>query len=125
MTYGILKVICAIRIVENPMFIRNAINNSIIDTPVTMSAFSIGMLVTPNIKVRNLRFILWIPMEAKVPITVAISAERSAMIRVLYKVLMIASSWKRDTYHFPVNPPHLARVLELLKDRTISVMIGA
>jgi len=68
---------------------------------------------------------LAIPMEAKVPITVAISAERSAMIRVLYKVLMIASSWKRDTYHFPVNPPHLARVLELLKDRTISVMIGA
>ena len=41
------------------------------------------------------------------------------------QVLMIASSWKRDTYHFPVNPPHLARVLELLKDRTISVMIGA
>ena len=97
MTYGILKVICAIRIVVNPMVIRNAMNSSIIDTPVTISAFSIGMLVTPSIKVRNLRFILWIPMEAKVPITVAISAERSAMIRVLYKVLMIASSWKRDT----------------------------
>ena len=99
--------------------------SSIMDTPVTMSAFSIGMLVTPSIKVRNLRFMLWIPMDASVPITVAISAESRAMIRVLYKVLMIASSWKRDTYHFPVNPPHLARVLELLKDRTISVMIGA
>lgn len=125
MTYGILKVICAIKIVVNPIVIRNAMKSSIMDTPVTMSAFSIGMLVTPSIKVRNLRFMLWIPMDASVPITVAISAESRAMIRVLYKVLMIASSWKRDTYHFPVNPPHLARVLELLKDRTISVMIGA
>ena len=30
-----------------------------------------------------------------------------------------------STYHFVVNPPHLERDLEELKDNTISVMIGA
>ena len=46
-------------------------------------------------------------------------------IRVVYRACMISSFWKRDTYHFVVNPPHLARDLEALKDSTTRVAIGA
>jgi len=120
-----LNVICAKRIVLNPSVKRNAMKRSIRDTPVTISAFSIGMFVTPIKRVRILEFIACMPSAAQVPINVAISAESNAMISVVYNAFIISLFWKRDTYHFLVNPPHLERVLVLLKERTIKVTIGA
>lgn len=70
-----LNVICAKRIVLNPSVKRNAMKRSIRDTPVTISAFSIGMFVTPIKRVRILEFIACMPSAAQVPINVAISAE--------------------------------------------------
>lgn len=110
--------------VENPRENLNAINRSIRDMPVTMSAFSIGIFVTPMKRVRNLGFIAWMPMDAAVPMTVAARAETRAMIRVVYRAFIISWFWNRETYHFPVKPPHFARVLALLKDRTIKVTMG-
>ena len=74
---------CASSTVENPRVKRNATKSSIREIPITISALSIGMLVTPIIKVRIFGFIAWIPREAAVPIKVAISAESNAMIRVV------------------------------------------
>ena len=50
-------------------------NSSIIETPVTISAFMTGMLFTVIRGVRHRRRILARPMAAKVPATVAISVE--------------------------------------------------
>ena len=80
------------RIVEKPRVNRQAINRSIREIPVTISEFSTGILVTPMITVRHLAFIAVIPIAAQVPIKVAMSAERNAIARVLYKALMMASS---------------------------------
>ena len=38
---------------------------------------------------------------------------------------MICSFLRSSLYHFSVNPPHFALVLDWLKDRTINVTIGA
>ena len=57
-TYGILNVICAISTVLNPREIPNAINASIREIPVTISEFSIGMLLIPMTMVRGIRFML-------------------------------------------------------------------
>ena len=61
MTYGMLNVICASSTVVNPSencgkSILPAINNSIREIPVTISAFNIGILVIPIITVRNFAF---------------------------------------------------------------------
>ena len=47
MTYGILKVICAIKTVTNPKFV-NFTNKSIMEIPVTISALSNGIFVAPR-----------------------------------------------------------------------------
>ena len=111
--------------VENPSENRNAMKSSIREMPVTISAFSMGMLVTPIMVVRNFRCMDWIPIAAAVPMTVAIRADRRAMIRVVYRAFIICSFLNSSTYHWMVNPPHLERVLDLLKDSTIKVTMGA
>ena len=75
--------ICAIRTVVKPRVIRQAINSSIKAIPVTISALSIGILVTTIEEVRMNVRIRVIPMAANVPITVEITAAISAMIMVL------------------------------------------
>ena len=70
-------------------------------------------------------FMLFMAMEAAVPMTVAIRADKNAIISVLYRasiMLRLANIW---VYHCSVNPPHWVRDLELLKDRTTMVAIGA
>ena len=79
----ILKVMCAKRIVLNPRETPKATNISIREIPVTMSEFSIGMLLIPMKMVFGAFLILLMPMAAAVPRIVAIRAERKAMIRVL------------------------------------------
>ena len=69
--------------VENPRENLNAINRSIRDMPVTMSAFSIGILVMPIQMVLARDFMEWMPMDAAVPMTVAAMAEINAIISVV------------------------------------------
>jgi len=111
--------------VENPSVIWKAIKRSISEIPITISALSMGILVSPIKTVRDFFFIPCMPMAARVPSMVAIRAESRAMISVVYRAFMIWLFWKSDLYQSMVNPPHFALVLEALKDRTMSVTIGA
>ena len=83
MTYGMLKVICAIRIVLNPREIPKAINASIREMPVTISAFSMGILVIPITIVRGTRFMLLIAIAAAVPMMTAMMEDKNAISSVL------------------------------------------
>ena len=100
-------------------------NKSISEIPVTISALSIGMLVTPMIIDLSAFFILLIASAAIVPITVAISADRKASIIVLVKAASTSSFEKSLIYHLKVNPPHRALDFDWLKEKTMSVNIGA
>ena len=124
-TYGILKEMWARRTVPKPNDTPATRNKSINEIPVTISALSIGILVTPIKKVRELFFIPEIPSAAKVPITVAISDDRRAITIVFVRAFMIPSFLKREEYHLRVNPPQRARDFEELNDNTIKVAIGA
>ena len=62
--------------VENPSVKRRAINRSIREIPVTISALSMGIFVTPRKNVRIFDFIACIPIAAAVPNTVAIRADK-------------------------------------------------
>lgn len=64
-------------------------------------------------------------MHATSPITVAMIADKKAIVNVFESAFKIAALWNNDRYHFVVKPPHLARVLLWLKERTMSVAIGA
>ena len=68
--------------VLKPKEIPKAINASIREIPVTISAFSMGMLVMPMITVFGKGFMLLMAMAAAVPMTVAKRAEAKAMTRV-------------------------------------------
>jgi hypothetical protein len=124
-TKGILKVMCAKRIVVNPELKCKNLNKSIRDIPVTISALIIGILVIPIIKERSLVFNPIIAIHAMVPIIVDIIVERIAIESVLIRALATASSESRLAYHFKVNPPQRALDLLELKESTISVIIGA
>ena len=99
--------------------------SSISEIPVTISAFSMGILVIPIIMVRVRFFIVFMAIQAMVPITVAMMEESSAISKVFPSARRISSLCTNCTYHLKVKPPHLARVLLALKDRTINVAIGA
>ena len=120
-----LKVMWASKMVPIPNFIPKLIKRSINEIPVTISAFSIGMLVMPIIKAR-LRFpIFWMAIHATVPIMTAVKDDRRAIKRVFHKACMISLLSKRETYHFNVKPPHFARVRLALKESAINVAMGA
>ena len=82
-TYGMLKVMWEIKIVLNPRDIPKARKASIREIPVTISAFSMGMLVIPNTTVALTGFMLWMAMDAAVPMIQAIRADKKAISRVL------------------------------------------
>ena len=75
--------IWANRIVLKPREIPKAMNSSIRESPVTISEFSIGILLSPMQIVRGSFFIAESPMAAAVPRIVAISADRNATSNVL------------------------------------------
>jgi hypothetical protein len=111
--------------VVKPKVKPTLIKRSIKEIPVTISAFNIGIFVMPIKIARPFFFILRIARQAIVPINVAKREAKKAIINVLYNAVKITSSSKSARYHLKVNPPHFARVLLALKDKTISVAIGA
>ena len=94
MTYGKLNVICAINSVGNPRAsfeltkLPTNTNKSIMETPVTISGFIIGILVTVKTALlTHFFFIVWIPTAAIVPSTTEMSEdEKRQKIDQLYLV---------------------------------------
>ena len=111
--------------VINPKDTPDAINRSIRDMPVTISALSMGMLVTPMTRVRIFLFIPIMATDAAVPTIVAIRADIRAIARVFQSAWMIALLSNMFRYHFRVKPPHLALDLDELNERMTRVNIGA
>lgn len=72
-----------IRMVLKPREIPKAIKVSIREMPVTISEFKIGMLLIPITMFFGVRFMLLIPIAARVPRIVAARAEIKAIRRVL------------------------------------------
>ena len=114
-----------IRTVLNPREIPKAMKASIREIPVTMSAFSIGILVMPITMVLGTARMELMEMAAAVPMIVATRADTKAMIKVVVRALMMERLSNIWVYHCRVNPPHWVLDLDLLKDSTIMVRMGA
>ena len=100
-------------------------NKSIIETPVTISGFIIGILVTViTLDLTTPFFILSIPTAARVPITVAVIAEVTARMSVFVKAFIVALSLKSSTYHFVENPCITLVLFVPLNESTMSIIIG-
>ena len=69
--------------VEKPSRIRRMMNSSIRETPMTISLFSMGMLVMPVKTVRIFFFMACMPMAASVPIRVASTLASRAITSVV------------------------------------------
>ena len=119
-----INVICAISIVQKLKLI-NLENNSINATPVTISAFSIGILVSPMIQVRVRLRIPSIPIHAMVPRIVDTNAAPAANRIVVPSACMIMSFPNSFVYPDNENPPQTALLRgEALNEDTISIRIG-
>ena len=68
---------------------------------------------------------LWMPMAARVPMTVAMRADSTAMVRVVLRALIKEGSWKSCSYRLRENPDHLPMVFPALKLKMINVAMGA
>ena len=66
-----------------------------------------------------------IPTAAAVPITLEITAESIAMIRVCLSALSIVVLVKRPVYHLKEKPPKTHTLDDLLKENAIITRIGA
>ena len=97
---------------------------SISAMPVTISAFSIGMLLNPSSMFCVLGFIAAMPSTASVPTTVAISAASMAMENVFTMAPIMSLLWKSSSYQCRLNPPHTDIDFVSLNESTISVSIG-
>lgn len=111
--------------VSKPREIPKAMKASIREIPVTISAFSMGMLVIPMRMDRGIRFMLLMATAAAVPMITAIKDDKKAISRVLYKAVIMVELENSSEYHLVVKPPHWVRDLELLKDSTAMVAMGA
>ena len=102
-------------------------NSSIRETPVTISGFTMGKLVTFIIMRRGSFFMELMPMAAMVPSTVEPMAAATAMMRVLRRASRISRSSKSFWYHFREKPLHTVRlaVSVSLKENTTSTRMGA
>ena len=86
------------------------------EMPVTISAFSIGMFVTPIITVRPRFLIFEIAMQAMVPRMTAMTEERTARAIVVRKAWPISASVNNERYHLRVKPPQRPLLLLTLND---------
>ena len=90
-----------------------------------MSALVMGMLLTV-IRGRRQRFFMWNrPTAAMVPAAVAITVASRDTSRVVHSALVMARSRTSSSYQRRVKPCHTVRLLESLKEKTISTKMGA
>ena len=101
-------------------------NRSIIETPVTISGFIIGILVTVKTAflIHFFRFAL-IPTAASVPIISAKIEDVIAKTSVFDNACNVIRSLKSSQYHFKEKPESTLVLLVPLKDITTMTAIGA
>ena len=101
-------------------------NSNISETPVTISAFIIGMLVTDIIAdLANLLRIPIIPTDAAVPKTVEIHADRIAIKTVCFSASNISVLKARLAYQSSEKPSKTQTLEPLLKEKKTITIIGA
>ena len=102
-------------------------NSSIIETPVTISGFTMGKLVMFIMTRFGSRFMEFMPMAAMVPSTVEAMAAATAIISVFLRASIISRSSKSFSYQRRENPLNTVRlaVSVSLKEKTISTKMGA
>ena len=94
-------------------------NSSISDTPVTMSGFIMGMLVTViTVWDSSRERMRWMPTAAMVPMTVATLAESTAKIRVLRRAVMVSELEKTSPYQYSEKPEKTEVLFESRVGRT-------
>ena len=132
MTYGRLKVICAIssvpKLSESPelMALPTNTNKSISDTPVTISGFIIGIFVTViAVLLSSFERILYMPTAASVPSSVEHTAEQSDNISVFFKAVTVALLWNTDSYQRNENPEKTEVLLPALNEKNTIMSSGA
>ena len=102
----------------------NIIKVSIREMPVTISAFSIGMLLNAMMVSWLFFFMPDIPRHAAVPIAVAPREAVRAMAKVFITELIISLFWNISLYHRREKPVKTDIDLLSLKDRTVRARIG-
>ena len=80
--------------------------------PVTISAFSMGILVIPITTVRGTGFMDWMAMAAAVPMMAAARADTKAMISVVDSALIMERLSNIWAYQSRVKPPQWERDLD-------------
>lgn len=109
-----------------PMSVPTNTKRSIIETPVTISGFIMGILVTeltsPRIRRERIRSS---PTAAQVPITVAVTAELTARISVLRSASKTSLLRKSSRYQYRENPAKTPVLAVLLKENSIRTIMGA
>ena len=94
------------------------------DTPVMMSALVRGMLLMVVTTVRLRRRKLVKPMAAAVPMMVEITAARMETASVTHRASRIMEFWNNSLYQSRVKPDHTDRLLDALKENTMSTKMG-
>ena len=114
------------RIVPNPNRTPRLINSSISEIPVTISAFSMGILVIPIMMARFLFFYHSLAIQAIVPITVAMADDKKSDEQ------RVVKSFQNDAVLEKLGVPFQREASPFgpgyglaLKDRTINVTMGS
>ena len=108
-----------------PHPLKKATNSRHRLTPVTISAFIMGMLFTIISGSRALRRMAWKPMDAKVPATVAMTVASRLTSSVVYTLCIMMRFWNSFAYHIREKPFHTVLLFPALKENTISSTMGA
>jgi hypothetical protein len=100
--------------------------SNIIDTPVTISGFIIGMLVTFITEFLMIPFFhLSMPTAAAVPIIVANKAEPTAKAKVLVRACITDWLCINSPYHLKEKPVKRPVLFEALNEKKIITAMGA
>ena len=110
--------------VRYPLGILRNMNSRSIDTPVTISAFIMGMYVILSTMFCVVFLHSLMPIAARVPMTVDIIDDRNAIDRVFVSASATFLSWNSCPYHYSENPVHLLIVFPSLNEYIMSMMIG-
>ena len=94
------------------------------EIPVTISAFSSGMLFSPMNTLRFLSVMAFMATHAITPITVAMMLAQRAMVRVFPRASISSSLANISLYHLRLKPCQDAMDFDELKLSTMRVPMG-
>ena len=99
-------------------------NSSMVATPVTISGLTMGTYERFSTTARVRRLMLFTPMAASVPSTVAMMAEAKATTSETPSACRIISSPSKFLYQRSEKPAHTLRLFDSLKLNAISTAMG-